>query len=124
MFTTQNGWTKERMLSHIRTHFAGKSYTVNAETGQHECKYRGPEGKRCAVGLFIPDDRYRESMDSNYENYATSVLERYNLEDAMPISAMGMQQLQQVHDNSASQNTLTDMASWVEAYVTDNALPG
>lgn len=27
------------------------------------CKYRGPDGRRCAVGHLIPDDEYREEFD-------------------------------------------------------------
>lgn len=28
------------------------------------CLYRGPEGRRCAVGHCIPDDLYREAYDA------------------------------------------------------------
>lgn len=28
------------------------------------CKFRGAHGLKCAVGMIIPDDKYREEMDS------------------------------------------------------------
>lgn len=28
------------------------------------CLYRGPEGRKCAVGILIPDDRYDPLLDS------------------------------------------------------------
>jgi hypothetical protein len=31
---------------------------------QRVCVYRSPDGKRCAVGLLIPDDKYVRDMDA------------------------------------------------------------
>lgn len=27
------------------------------------CRYRGPNGRKCAAGHLIPDDRYKDSME-------------------------------------------------------------
>jgi hypothetical protein len=29
------------------------------------CMYRGPNGERCAVGRFIPDEKYKREMEMN-----------------------------------------------------------
>lgn len=34
-------------------------------TGQFECRYRGPDGARCAIGVLIHDDEYRQDMEGN-----------------------------------------------------------
>lgn len=33
------------------------------DTGDVECLYRGPEGRKCAAGMLIPDDQYRPDME-------------------------------------------------------------
>lgn len=33
------------------------------------CKYRGPDGRRCAVGHLIRDDEYREVFDQLFSGY-------------------------------------------------------
>lgn len=29
------------------------------------CQYRGPEGRKCAIGCLIPDQYYHKSLDDN-----------------------------------------------------------
>jgi hypothetical protein len=40
---------------------AGRSPQWQGE--QFTCRYRGPHGTRCAVGIFIPDDVYDHTME-------------------------------------------------------------
>ena len=42
----------------------GGSYCVVAGKSTR-CMYRGPEGRKCAVGQVMPDTVYREHMDEN-----------------------------------------------------------
>jgi len=38
------------------------------------CAYRGRDGARCAVGIFIPDESYRPTMDSEHQDTGVRVL--------------------------------------------------
>lgn len=33
------------------------------------CMYRGPNGLKCAIGVFIPDDEYRDWMEGRSSQY-------------------------------------------------------
>lgn len=114
MYKTINGWTKESMIDHIKANFKGKSV---AEI-DHQCLYRGPNGKKCAVGLFIPDSNYNSLMDSSTHGIsASAVIEEYGLSSFMPLCMLGMSRLQSKHDISDPENTLKDMLQWIEENV-------
>ena len=43
-----------------------RRFVVNGESlaiSNGDCLYRGPEGTRCLIGGFIPDEKYSESME-------------------------------------------------------------
>jgi len=54
--------TNQEIFDQVYRHFvleSGKpSFTRDPITEEISCKYRGPDGARCAAGLFIPDDKY------------------------------------------------------------------
>lgn len=50
---------KEFMKEKINKEFKGKSVGQNGRA----CLYRGLEGKKCVVGLLIPDDQYNPNME-------------------------------------------------------------
>ena len=62
------------------------------------CLYRGPDGARCVAGLFIPDERYRGSLEGR-NLYDQEVAECLS-EDAMPHRAF-IRDLQHIHDDVA-----------------------
>lgn len=112
-----NGWTKDKMKAHIKLEFKGKS-----EDAKGNCLYRGPNGKKCAVGIFIPDDRYHPSMDSNSNNGGVSIsllMRKFDLSDIMPLGELYLYDLQRTHDNSSDPNTLDDMIVWIDKNVED-----
>jgi len=39
--------------------------SVALTNGQIECLYRSPEGRKCAVGFLIPDDKYTPACESH-----------------------------------------------------------
>lgn len=47
-----------RALSHLRTQ--GK-----VSLGYIGCSYRGDDGMKCAIGIFIPDSKYDYGMEGN-----------------------------------------------------------
>lgn len=104
-----NGWTKESMIAHIKKEFKGKSVSVNGEA----CLYRASEGKKCAVGMFIPEGHYYEGIEGNgyYDN------EMRKFDKFMPLDIAAMTMLQSIHDSSNPQNTLNAMLTWIESNV-------
>jgi len=45
-----------------------KSYPI-----QLKCAYRGKDGKRCAIGVLIPDEEYEASFENKTFSYLLSV---------------------------------------------------
>ena len=61
----------------------------------YSCRYRGSEGRKCAVGLLIPDDEYsqaleRKPLDKVYRECES--LKKYAFDD--------LEVLQEAHDSS------------------------
>lgn len=75
--------------------YAPASYTA-------ECMYRAPDGRRCAIGVFIPDDVYTPDMENKSVGtlitYCPAVAEIFAGVDQYLLRA-----LQSVHDKSAPQ---------------------
>lgn len=112
-YKTQNGWTKASMIAHIKAEFKGRS-TIN--DGYESCRYRGPNGKKCAVGMFIPDEFYSPKIEGylySGEDSDKTVCD-FIPELLMLMPLENMSDLQQVHDGSHSDTTLQDMLTWVE----------
>lgn len=122
-YTPINGFTKATILEKIETEFKGKGHSNI--TG---CSYRGDNGTKCAVGLFIPDEIYDPKMDKAKDK------DDKDLEDAtlgniasaypeilpyMPLSRHGMRQLQIIHDRSRENETKTALINWINEHVED-----
>jgi hypothetical protein len=112
MFKCVNGWSKQTMVSHIQKEFKG--YSIIIEKDNHPtCAYRGPEGKKCAVGLFIPDNKYKPEMDDGMSLKAV-----FNeCLATMPLNYEGLALLQTVHDRSDGDETLEKILNWIEINV-------
>ena len=108
-----NGWTKEKLIEKIETDFKGKSVGEDGRT----CLYRGKQGTKCAVGLFIPDELYSLKMEHRSVN---SLLNEFDLlKTYMPLYNDSMDNLQFIHDNSSKGNCKQEMIDWVNNYVTN-----
>lgn len=64
------------------------------------CKYRGPNGTKCAVGVVIPDRHYKASFDD--EGTLGLVLRDEDLGDLQPHLHM-LERLQHLHDVAHSE---------------------
>lgn len=106
MYTPINNWTKDAIIKHLAKEFRGKSMN---ESG--DCRYYGPEGRRCAVGLFIGKDVYDPKMEGEV---ATDLIRKYDLETIMPLDGIGMERLQEMHDITSETECLIGMIQWVE----------
>lgn len=65
------------------------------------CKYRNPEGLKCAVGCLIPDDMYNPEFDDtevNGDTYLGAILDQYDMPDWMYAHKNLLTSLQMVHD--------------------------
>lgn len=122
-YPTINGWTKQRIIDHIKTNFKGKS--VSKKANGEQCMYRGPNGKKCGVGLFIPDDKYHPDLDNAQASGGTSayhVLTRHvEIQQHMPLNIDEMGKFQRIHDGSVSdEGCLSNMLNWIERNVQDS----
>lgn len=59
--------TKQQMFDIVWAHFVTNknplSIAVDPVTEESACRYRGPNGEKCAVGVLLPDELYRPEMD-------------------------------------------------------------
>ena len=123
MFKTQNGWTKESMKEHVRNNFKDKSQNISGPG----CLYRGPEGKKCAVGLFIPDEFYIPELDRAEGTLLEGtevqhILRAYpHLEGFMPLEVKALTGFQTFHDNLSDSKTEIEQTEsllrWIETRV-------
>lgn len=96
MHKTINGWTKAKMIEKIRSR-----PFVEAASDGNRCMYRSPDGNKCAVGVFIPDEMYSGEMDNTAigDVTITGVLRRFpDLSDVLPLRGAGLICMQNVHD--------------------------
>lgn len=56
---------RQTMFDRVYRHFVidRASPSVVFTCGTVQCRYRGPNGERCALGLLIPDDAYEPTME-------------------------------------------------------------
>lgn len=114
LYTPINGFTKQAIKDHIRREFKGK-----AINGPY-CQYLTQDGKKCAVGMFIPDGHVAQKTCAN----ALALLDRYpELKEKMPLSRLAMHELQTAHDSLLSTQSfmgqLNTLLNWVDTYVAD-----
>lgn len=69
---------------------------VRSDLSSGTCRYRGPNGTKCAVGVLIPDGAYLEAMEgeSVWGGYVDLVLSGLGLGHAVELLAS----LQSCHD--------------------------
>lgn len=91
MIKFRNGWTKEKVIKHIEQNFKGKAYDENLCI----CRYKTEDGKKCAVGLFIPKshEAYR------YEGCVDALIQEYkDLKKVLPMDLESLRKIQNIHD--------------------------
>lgn len=123
-YKTINGWTKEKMKAQIKKMNTGYASMVE---GSGVCAYRGvdPSGQRnaCAVGCFIPDEKYSALMDRGIGIVVTELFNQFpNIMSDMPLPEEALVSMQRVHDriHPSSQTTHDKLFSWIEDNVVDS----
>src|SRR5271165_456575 len=115
-YKCQNGWTKEDMIAHVFLNFKGRSVR------KYNCLYRGPKGKQCAVGMFIPDEQYTPEMEGKVPNTDTGSLFK---SIKFPLKLHAMDDFQTSHDNARvndiycqdDDGVLASIIEWIETNV-------
>lgn len=128
MYQTKNGWTKAKMIEHIKLNFKGRSI----KTGTKDvCMYRGPDGKKCGVGLFIPDPLYDPIFEGRSAEGLKDAIGLNGLPEqvaklypeilaAFPLKLEGMQKIQNKHDEASNDESALDgMIHFIEDEVED-----
>ena len=87
-----NGWTKDQVKKVIDTMFIGRAYSWT-----QGCEYLTDTGKKCGVGLFIPDGHAAQKSRRSAEYM---IMDHPELEEMMPLSVYGLERLQQFHDEN------------------------
>lgn len=116
-----NGYTKANIIEKIEKEFEGKAVKVshNISTFTNHCQYLTDDGKKCIIGLFLPEGHKGQQSQDN----VLGLLKEFpELERLMPFEYIGdLADLQTVHDILKSSNDLDDQRSilidWINAKV-------
>lgn len=136
IFKPINGYTKASILAKINSSFQGKAQEVfkgdAAEELAGSCLYRMKDGRRCAVGLFIPDSV--ETLKSggfnitieSFKGSATALLSNNpGLREVMPLDVIALNAFQNVHDHMDRTLAIDEqkavLCAWVNENVVDDA---
>ena len=116
----RSGWTKASLIQYIRDNFKGKSMRVykDGSVSTNLCAYKGPDGKKCAVGLFIPDDQYRPIFEGDS---AISVMRKVDVKWPLSPDAMACLQAEHDDDSQPAETILDRLVDWVTKYVVETA---
>ena len=94
-----NGWTDSTIKKTINKNFTGRAFNEHGV-----CKYLTKDGKKCAVGIFIPDGHEAQMM----EGIVKDLLHKYkDLLDILPLNSNSLLLLQRYHDLNLNFRSLT-----------------
>jgi hypothetical protein len=116
MYKTMNGWTKQSMIDAI---MKGNNGTKSLSPDDPNlCAYRGSNANKCAVGCFIPDDKYSDKMEGLLVGM---VVQRHpHLADCFPIALQGLREMQRYHDGAMNEEDPREvLVSWINDNVED-----
>lgn len=108
-----NGWTKRAVLEHVSINFTGCAVQ---QFPRHKKKprYKTKSGRKCAVGLFIPDAEY--SIDMEQTANVLILLENFpQLNKYMPLGNHRMRKFQTIHDSSSESDCLIRMLNYINS---------
>lgn len=94
---------RQEVINKVWKHFVtdGEPYS----TCDGACAYRGDKGTKCAVGLLIPDDKYKPSYDADALAIKKLVLRHPEVKEILGISSeddvLFLSELQRCHDSSS-----------------------
>ena len=113
MYQCRPGWTPESMIEVIESNMLDHKAWAGGV-----CKYRTPDGNKCAVGCFLSDEQY-DSLNPNERGsyYPGMVKSRPDIETSMPLDPVGMVRLQHAHDWNLDGGPRPILREWIESNV-------
>lgn len=117
MYQLANGYTKESVMEKIRKYNNG---TVAAGGEPASCLYQSPDGNRCFIGCFIPDNKIREI--ATLGKTVDVLLERHpELRKSMPFAdLLTLSEFQRVHDSLSRGDTSRDPREAAQTWLDEN----
>lgn len=99
---------RQAVFNQVRDHLLAQGVrSEDPKTGQ--CRYRGPDGLKCAIGAIVSDAHYDEQMDlGNLSACSRTVLDAVGDSIACYVEdweARFLRELQEIHDDD-------DPATW------------
>lgn len=103
--------TAQEIFDISATHLLTQMKRSEAEDGR--CKYRGPNGLKCAIGPLIPDEKYKTSFEGDTVTGNHRIVEAAGI----PISAFQLAStLQRIHDGYTPEEWRKELVTVSESY--------
>ncbi len=90
--------TKEEYLAELETRSLNGMFPAINELG--ECRYRTPDGQKCAIGILISDDKYSSDMEGGN---ISCLIREYSLQLPEWLTQKQATELQNVHDDMSDE---------------------
>lgn len=121
MFKAINGWNKTKIINRIKRQFKGKSERVGGGACGVSCVYRAPGGKKCAIGLFIPDSQYKKVMDKGGGMDSDRLIDEFpKLAKVLPLDKEACSEFQSTHDGLSEGESIEDQKAILIQWVKHN----
>lgn len=115
MYKPINGWTKKEIIRAIKRGNKGAKSNLKRYLGDTMRVYRGEDGYKCAVGIFIPDDVYHDSCEG--EVVGKLLIDFPGLATFMPLPTSALDQMQNIHDTCSDHDPRPELIEWIEENV-------
>ena len=94
---------QQEIFDKVVTELFGQGYrSVNS---MNMCMYRGPDGAKCAVGFFIPDNEYSEKMEDMTVDQLSKLLHGGPTKDFLVKNERFLDKLQSIHDSRRNEDS-------------------
>ena len=105
---------KDKIIEVIRNEFKGQAMNE----WKSDCAYLSPDGKKCAIGIFIPDGHMAFTQEYGVEE----LLAFYpDLKKHMPSSDVKLLgKFQEVHDNLNAHSSVEEQRDMLIKFVMEN----
>lgn len=90
--------TQQELFDVMWKGLKSQNWQQSVSTITAHCVYRGDEGRKCALGWLIPDDKYRPAFDDPHKWVTEDVCKHIGLGDHVSF----LRHAQRTHDGSES----------------------
>ncbi len=100
--------TQQEVVDVAAKHLREQGERSMCSAGGAVCAYRGLEGRMCAIGCLIPDDRYKPGWEGSAVDYSIAWA-AYGRDPGEAGDCLLLERLQYLHDNAPA----VDFCGWV-----------